>query len=288
MRTWKSNHRLRLMSAVLALVLGALSLLAIADLAVEPYEHRPIVQNQLLEERLTGLLPRLMRESQIDMWIVIAREYNDDPVFMSLAPKPRFTARRTTMLVFFDQAEGGLERLTVSRYPLGALYEAAWEGGDLDAQWQRLATIVEERNPEKIAVNVSDTWPVERGAAPISVAATWRCRWRGDGVELQSESLRSDLQRAQTERVTSHRLTSAAGVASRRGREATDDSKCSKTGVWAVASHGRGVTSGSTQVRGRELERIKEIVTDAPLSQFAQDGADPRLRKRAAYRRPRR
>ena len=163
MGTWKNNNGLRFLSVVFVLAWAASLKSVNADVAVEPYERRPAVQNHLLEERLTELLPRLMRESQTDMWIVIAREYNDDPVFLSLAPKPRFTARRTTMLVFFDKGEGGLERLTVSRYPLGALYEAAWEGGDLDAQWQRLATIVEERNPEKIAVNVSDTWPVADG-----------------------------------------------------------------------------------------------------------------------------
>ena len=163
MRSWKSIKGMRLISAVFVLLLAASVKSVNADLAVEPYERRPVVQNQLLGERLTALLPTLMRESQIDMWIVIAREYNDDPVFLSLAPKPRFTARRTTMLVFFDRREEGLERLTVSRYPLGSLYEAAWEGGDLDAQWQRLAAIVKERNPEKIAVNVSDTWPVADG-----------------------------------------------------------------------------------------------------------------------------
>ena len=163
MRSWKSIKGMRLISAVFVLLLAASVKSVNADLAVEPYERRPVVQNQFLEERLTALLPTLMRESQIDMWIVIAREYNDDPVFLSLAPKPRFTARRTTMLVFFDRQEEGLERLTVSRYPLGSLYEAAWEGGDLDAQWQRLAAIVKERNPEKIAVNVSDTWPVADG-----------------------------------------------------------------------------------------------------------------------------
>jgi len=162
-RSWKSIKGMRLISAVFVLLLAASVKSVNADLAVEPYERRPVVQNQLLGERLTALLPTLMRESQIDMWIVIAREYNDDPVFLSLAPKPRFTARRTTMLVFFDRREEGLERLTVSRYPLGSLYEAAWEGGDLDAQWQRLAAIVKERNPEKIAVNVSDTWPVADG-----------------------------------------------------------------------------------------------------------------------------
>ena len=42
-----------------------------------------------------------MREQGIDLWLV--REYNDDPVFLSLVPKPRFTARRTTMLLFHDR-----------------------------------------------------------------------------------------------------------------------------------------------------------------------------------------
>ena len=163
MSAWTGSSGVRLMSIVFLLVLAAAVKPVMADLAIEPFERRPIVQNQLLEERLTELLPTLMRESQIDMWIVIAREYNDDPVFLSLVPKPRFTARRTTMLVFFDQGDAGLERLTVSRYPLGSLYDAAWEGSDLDTQWQRLVAIVEERNPEKIAVNVSDTWPVADG-----------------------------------------------------------------------------------------------------------------------------
>jgi len=148
----------RLINIFFALVLTAAAKPATADLAIEPYERRPIIQNQVLEERLKELLPTLMRESDIDMWIVVAREYNDDPVFLSLVPKPRFTARRTTMLIFFDRgSEMGLERLTVSRYPLGSLYDAAWEGGDLSAQWQKLGAIVRARNPQKIAVNVSDT-----------------------------------------------------------------------------------------------------------------------------------
>jgi Xaa-Pro aminopeptidase len=136
---------------------------AAADLAVAPYEDRPAIQNALLTERLDTLLPQLMRETQIDMWVVIAREYNDDPVFLSLVPKPRFTARRTTMLVFFDRGDAGVEKLTVSRYPLGSMYKAAWEGGDLDAQWRRLAEVIAERDPKTIAVNSSDLWPVADG-----------------------------------------------------------------------------------------------------------------------------
>ena len=140
------------------------ALAAQAQPGVVAFADRPEVENRLLEERLEQLLPRLMREQGIDLWLVIAREYNDDPVFLSLVPKPRFTARRTTMLLFHDRGpEAGLERLTISRYPLGTLYQPAWEGGDLEAQWRRLAEVIAERDPEKIAVNVSATWPVADG-----------------------------------------------------------------------------------------------------------------------------
>ncbi|MEM1145566.1 MAG: Xaa-Pro aminopeptidase, partial [Pseudomonadota bacterium] len=132
--------------------------------AVAEYADRPAVENALLAERLDNLLPTLMRETGIDLWLVIAREYNDDPVYLSLVPKPAFTARRTTILMFHDRGESeGVERTTISRYPLGTLYEAAWEGGDLDAQWARLADLVSQRNPDKIAVNTSDLWPVADG-----------------------------------------------------------------------------------------------------------------------------
>lgn len=120
--------------------------------------------NHHLEERLETLLPRLMRESGIDLWLVVCREYAEDPVFFTLVPEPVHAARRTTMLVFHDRGgEAGVERLTVSRYPFGSLYEAAWEGGDLDEQWRRLAELVEERDPDRIGIDVSREWPVADG-----------------------------------------------------------------------------------------------------------------------------
>ncbi len=121
--------------------------------------------NRMLEQRLDDVLPRLMRETDIDMWLVINREYNEDPVFFSLAPRPVFAARRTTMLVFFDRgpSNGGVERLTVNRYPYGSLYESAWEGGDLEAQWQGLGEVIADRDPKRIGINVSRHWPVADG-----------------------------------------------------------------------------------------------------------------------------
>jgi hypothetical protein len=120
--------------------------------------------NAMLKDRLENLLPTLMRESGIDMWVVINREYAEDPVYLTLVPEPVFAARRTTMLVFFDRGtEKGLERITVNRYPMRGYYEAAWEGGDLEAQWKRLGEVIGERNPKKIAIDVSRHWPFADG-----------------------------------------------------------------------------------------------------------------------------
>lgn len=129
-----------------------------------PERARPEAVNAALKDRLDNLLPQLMRETGIDLWVVINREYAEDPVYLTLVPEPVFAARRTSMLVFFDRGKDkGVERLTVNRYPFPGYYEAAWEGGDLDAQWKRLGEIIRERNPKKIAVDVSRNWAFADG-----------------------------------------------------------------------------------------------------------------------------
>jgi Xaa-Pro aminopeptidase len=110
-----------------------------------------------LKLRLERVLPQLMREEGFDMWLVICRENNEDPVFASLVPFTSLYASRTSMLVFFDRGEPGVERLTVSRSGIGGLYRSAWEPEKID-QWARLAEIVRERNPKRIGVDKSDTF----------------------------------------------------------------------------------------------------------------------------------
>lgn len=130
--------------------------------SVLPYRERPGPENAMVEERLKTLLPRLMKETDIDMWLVLNREYAEDPVYFTLVPQPAFAARRTTMLVF-NRNQDDLELLTISRYPLGAPYEAAWEGGGLDEQWEALGALIAEKDPQRIGVNVSRDWPVADG-----------------------------------------------------------------------------------------------------------------------------
>src|SRR3954451_16525409 len=61
------------------------------------------LQQAWLAQRLTTVLPGLMRKYGIDMWVVPMREYNEDPVFSSLVSATTFAARRRTIYVFFDQ-----------------------------------------------------------------------------------------------------------------------------------------------------------------------------------------
>ena len=126
-------------------------------------QERVAVENQVLGHRIETLLPRLMAEADLDMWLVLSREYAEDPIYFTLVPQPSFAARRTTLLVFHRRADGTVERLAVNRYPLGDPYESAWSGGDLDAQWQALGALIAERDPARIGINTSRQWAIADG-----------------------------------------------------------------------------------------------------------------------------
>lgn len=107
-------------------------------------------------ERLDTIVPALMREQGIDMWVLVAREYLEDPVVATMLDARSMHARRRTILLFFDPGGGRrVERLTVSRYAIGTLFQPAWSPEKQPDQWARLAELIVERNPKKIAVNVS-------------------------------------------------------------------------------------------------------------------------------------
>ena len=119
--------------------------------------ERAEVIDRILAKRLDTVVPQIMREEGIDMWVLMAREYFEEPVIATMLDGQSMSARRRTILVFYDPGEGQpVERLTVSRYGLGDLFKAAWEPGTQPDQWQAVADIVAKRDPQKIAINFSD------------------------------------------------------------------------------------------------------------------------------------
>ncbi len=152
------------------LVLTGLSLLP-AQAQDDIVAHYPTVfsmkeraekQDTWLRERLETVVPTLMRERGIDMWVLIAREYNEDPVVKTMLPATWMGARRRTILMFYDNGTA-VERLAVSRYAVGDLFPAAWTPEEEPDQWKRTADLISARNPKKIAMNVSDTFALADG-----------------------------------------------------------------------------------------------------------------------------
>lgn len=120
--------------------------------------------NHLLEDKVQNYLPEIMRREGLDMWVVMSREYNEDPVIKTLLPAEWLAARRRTILVFFDKGEEeGIETLAVSRYDVGSIFKSAWNKEEQPDQWARLAEIIAERDPQKIGVNKSKYFGITDG-----------------------------------------------------------------------------------------------------------------------------
>jgi hypothetical protein len=113
------------------------------------------LRNLWLKERLETVIPELMAREGFDLWIVAAREYNEDPVIMTLLPEPSMAARRRTILVFARKSDGGVERLTLDRYGFDDFYVRGWDP-DKEDQFACLKRLVSRRKPQRIGLNISD------------------------------------------------------------------------------------------------------------------------------------
>ncbi len=138
-----------------------------ADLLKErilPLRERAEIEDRILAERLDTVVPMLMRREGIDAWILIAREYNEDPVLKTMLPATWLNARRRTVLMFIDHGDSrGVERMAVARYAVGDLFPGVWDPDQQPDQWQRIADILEEADPARIALNFSEHYALADG-----------------------------------------------------------------------------------------------------------------------------
>lgn len=154
-----------------ALTLLLLGLLCFPVVAQNPYfpktldmQQRAEVVDAWLEERVETVLPEVMRRAGIDMWLVMAREYNEDPVIKTLLPATWQSARRTTMLIAYDPGDGKpLETFGVSRYDTGNTFKTIWNKEEQPDQWKALAEIIAAKDPAKIGINKSETFALADG-----------------------------------------------------------------------------------------------------------------------------
>jgi hypothetical protein len=155
--------------------------------AILGLRDRAKLEDAILADRLDTIVPALMRAQKIDMWVLVAREYFEDPVVATMLDSESLHARRRTILIFFDPGVGKpIERLTVSRYGLGGLFKPVWDPDRQPDQWKAVAEIIAARDPKAIAINTS----------ALSAFA--------DGMTLsQYQDLSAALPQAMRDRITS-------------------------------------------------------------------------------------
>ena len=118
----------------------------------------------LLNERIHKVLPELMDQHDMDMWVLISREYNEEPILRTMLPATWLNARRRTIILFYRDAENDVfDALAVARYGIGNTINSAWDKEKQPDQWARLIELIKERNPSKIGVNISQHYGIADG-----------------------------------------------------------------------------------------------------------------------------
>ncbi len=105
--------------------------------------------NQIRNDKFDLVLPEVMRENQIDMWIITNREGSFDPLYPDLGEG---YVGKNGYYIFYDPGQGRVERtvLGISGYLLK-------EGGGYDyyGSEPELKSFVEKRDPQRIGLNFS-------------------------------------------------------------------------------------------------------------------------------------
>jgi Xaa-Pro aminopeptidase len=150
---------MRLILSLFAALLPAawLPAAAAAPLHVLSQRDQAALQRGWLDKRFEQVLPGLMRRAGIDMWILVSREYAEDPVFRSMVPLTVFSSRRRTILVFTDLGpERGVERRSIGRFDYEGVFPV--ERTPDESQWEGLRNLVERHDPKSIGANLSELY----------------------------------------------------------------------------------------------------------------------------------
>ncbi len=235
------------------------------------------IQQQWLARRMTTVLPALMKKYDVDMWVIPMREYNEDPTFTSLVSPTTFAARRRTIYVFAMKGDS-VERIALGGSSQGGVYTAvrstqaaagpAGSRGERNAelwgdeQWQALKKVIEERDPKKIAVNVSRVFAFS------------------DGLSAgESEGMREALGERWTSRFVSHDGLALDLIATRLPEEARFYRRMQEV-AWSIidsAFSSSVITPGVTRTED-VVWWMRQKVNDLGLGSWFQPSVDVQRR----------
>jgi Xaa-Pro aminopeptidase len=130
---------------------------------LNPYEQS-IWVDSMLEYRFEFMLPDLMKNADLDMWIIVSREYNEDPIMKTMLPSAWLSARRRTMMVFsYNEKRHTVEKIAIARYDVGKLLKGNWNIDVYPDQYDALKDYIVNKNPKKIGLNFSKDFGLADG-----------------------------------------------------------------------------------------------------------------------------
>ena len=136
------------------------------------------LMNQIRREKFDSILPQVMRENKVDMWIHVIRPWIPDPLAYEFGSDSGifvFTDRggeRIERAVFnsevqdpgvFDIIKGRADALDLQNYYVPKDPEKGIET-ELDYRFKGLGEFVAERDPQRIAVNYSEKLALAEGS----------------------------------------------------------------------------------------------------------------------------
>ncbi len=123
---------------------------------IKTLKEQAEIRDRILRERLEVLLPKVMKESPADAWIIANKEYHEDLLFPLLVPASYMNARRVTMLAFV-KTQKGIRRFSFSLpdEDLERYYEPYWDH-QKETQSEALNRLFQEFDVQQIAWNTSE------------------------------------------------------------------------------------------------------------------------------------
>ncbi|MCU0616578.1 MAG: aminopeptidase P family protein [Gemmatimonadaceae bacterium] len=156
----------RLLIGACATLAGVTALLsAAAPLSAQaPAEHARTRWERLCQirrDQFDLILPRAMRDHGVDMWIVMQKENQFDPMYDDLG---RGYVGSVAYWIFTDRGGDHIERVAIGV----AGYRLEDCGYDLVRGFQPLQAFIAERNPKRIGVNMSEAIGAADGLSKTS------------------------------------------------------------------------------------------------------------------------
>ena len=137
------------------------------DYGVPDVRTQANLKRNIVQKKLNDVLPGAMRTHGIDMWIVIDRENNEDPLHDEIGG--RYSGVRGAY-IFFDRGSQGIEKLFIGSHeePSTAIPPHVYDtltyyGYSKDGLTPIIRKLVHERQPRKIGINQSSTLPEADG-----------------------------------------------------------------------------------------------------------------------------